>query len=423
MSDPTRAVCLVTGNHLCHNPRVIKGAAALAEAGFDVEVLGGWFSAAMKARDQRLMQIMPFRYTPVVDLSGSDGRSRLRRSAAGVRRRIGLLSHAVAGLESTWQLGPAAQSLGAAARKRKAALFIAHSEAALPVIGNLLGRGCRVGVDMEDWYSEDLLPEARKGRPLRMLQRMEAELLGRGAFSSCPSDAMSVALASAYSCCAPTVIYNAFPLAERDAIDGKAADRADTSIPSIHWYSQTLGEGRGLEELVAALPMISHPAELHLRGNPAAGFDRWLIERLPSQWRGRVFLHGLVDNDQLMSRIAEHDIGFAGEMQYCRSRDLTITNKILQYLLAGLAVVASDTAGQKEVARQAPGAVMLYASGDTTALANLLNALLSSRVRLETAKRDALAAAKRTFCWERQEGKLLEAIDRAIASPLTGAKP
>jgi len=54
-----------------------------------------------------------------------------------------------------------------------------------------------------------------------------------------------------------------------------------------------------------------------------------------------------VDGDDLLSRIAEHDIGFAGEMPHCRSRDLTVTNKILQYLLAGLAVVASGTAGQR----------------------------------------------------------------------------
>ena len=44
----------------------------------------------------------------------------------------------------------------------------------------------------------------------------------------------------------------------------------------------------------------------------------------------------------------------------------------------GLAVVASDTAGQQEVARQAPGAVQFYPSGNARALADVLNALLAS---------------------------------------------
>ena len=62
----------------------------------------------------------------------------------------------------------------------------------------------------------------------------------------------------------------------------------------------------------------------------------------------------------MLSRIAEHDIGFAGEQNYCRSRDLTVTNKILHYLLGGLAVIASDTAGQRQIAAQAGEAVRVY---------------------------------------------------------------
>ena len=130
-------------------------------------------------------------------------------------------------------------------------------------------------------------------------------------------------------------------------------------------------------------------------------------------------VHGMVPNTELLSRITEHDIGFAGETPAVRSRDLTVTNKILYYLLAGLAVLASDTAGQREVATQAPGGVFLYPSGDTPALAARLDALLESADALRQAKAAALGAAERTFCWERQEQALLESIKRALASPPT----
>ncbi len=102
---------------------------------------------------------------------------------------------------------------------------------------------------------------------------------------------------------------------------------------------------------------------------PSCGFESWLASRTPERWRDRVFLHGLVPNDELLSRIAEHDIGFAGETSAIRSRDLTVTNKILHYLLGGLAVVASNTAGQREVAAEAPDAVQLYSSGNVSELA------------------------------------------------------
>jgi hypothetical protein len=170
-----------------------------------------------------------------------------------------------------------------------------------------------------------------------------------------------------------------------------------------------------LEDLFAALRFVKHEAEIHLRGKPVAGFEDRLATQVPEMWRPRIFIHNLVSNDELLSRIAEHDIGFAGEQNFCRSRDLTVTNKILHYLLGGLAVVASDTAGQKEIAEQVNGAVRIYRSGDATSLANELNKLLSSREALCAAKTSALIAAEKDFCWERQAPVLVKSVESALA--------
>ena len=318
------------------------------------------------------------------------------------------------GWESPHQLGFVVNSMTAHARAIAADLFIAHSEPALYVAWTLMRDGRRVGVDMEDWFSEDLLPESRRQRPLRLLRFLERELLVHGVCASCPSRVMSEALANEYDCKPPIVLYNAFPLADQEVIDGCRKDRCNPDIPSILWYSQTLGPSRGIEDLVAAVPLLQSEAELHLRCRPLPGMEDWIRNHIPECWRQRVFFHPLVTNEQLLSRVAEHDIGFAGEMKYCRSRDLTVTNKVLHYLLGGLAVVASDTTGQCEVAEQASGAVELYPSGDPRALAEVLNELTGSPERLARAKTSALQAAKRAFCWEKQEGALLQAVDAAL---------
>ena len=106
------------------------------------------------------------------------------------------------------------------------------------------------------------------------------------------------------------------------------------------------------------------------------GFENWLAHRVPEAWRGRIMVHGLVSYSELLSRITEHDIGFAGETPLIRNKDLTVSNKILQYLLGGLAVVASDTSGQREVARGAPGGVFLYPSRDAHAWRRALTPFL-----------------------------------------------
>jgi glycosyltransferase involved in cell wall biosynthesis len=226
---------------------------------------------------------------------------------------------------------------------------------------------------------------------------------------------MSDALAKEYDCRPAAVIYNAFPWADRQKLDGEFKDLKNRALPSVHWYSQTLGKDRGLNDLFAALAYVKCDFEIHLRGKPVADFEDWLAGCVSEKWRKRIFIHKLVSNDELLSRIAEHDIGFAGEQkEVSRSRDLTVTNKILHYLLGGLAVVASDTVGQREIAEQANGAVRIYPSGNPESLAKELNILLSSPEILHASKTAALASAEKTFCWERQAPVLLENVKRVI---------
>lgn len=409
------SIVIMTGSHLCHNPRALKEATSLARAGHNVVVLGAWINSSLKELDQQLLSSLPFNFIPVVDSTISATRQIQQR----VRRKLGSIVHQFGRIENRWQLGYAYTALRQAAFRRTADLYIAHSEQAMAVAIDLLRNGRRVGVDMEDWFSEDLLPNTRRHRPLRLLRSFERCLLKQSIYVSCPSRAMSEALAQEYRCVLPSVIYNAFHWSERKSIDGMFKDRKNQHVPSIHWYSQTLGLGRGLEDLLAALPLVEYTAEIHLRGNAVEGFKAWLLERVPVSWRDRIAFHDLVSNDELPSRIAEHDIGFAGEMTYCRNRDLTVTNKILHYLVAGLAIVASDTAGQREISEQAPGAIFLYPSGNSVALAAGLNNLLGSAETLRRAKIAALRAAKQKFCWERQESVLLETVTHALAKQQT----
>jgi glycosyltransferase involved in cell wall biosynthesis len=81
-----------------------------------------------------------------------------------------------------------------------------------------------------------------------------------------------------------------------------------------------------------------------------------------------------------------------------------------------LAVVASDTAGQTEIAAQASNAVQIYPAGDASALAQRLNFWLEQPKQLANAKVAALQAAEKTFCWERQVPVLLESVGNAFSN-------
>ncbi|MFM7887719.1 MAG: glycosyltransferase, partial [Pseudanabaena sp.] len=298
----------------------------------------------------------------------------------------------------------------------KADLTIVHSEGGLWIGSHLLEQGLRVGVDFEDWFSEDLLPEAQVNRPKQQLKSLESCLINECNYCLTTSEAMAMAMAQAYNAKLPTVIYNAFPWMERSQLDGKICDRQNLNLRSIHWFSQTIGQGRGLEVLFQSLQYISQPVEIHLRGNYPESSRRWLEPQIPPEWRDRIFIHPTVANSELLSRIAEHDIGLALEIPYCSNKQFTISNKLFQYLQAGLAIIATNTAGQSEILSQYPEVGELIPVNDPIALANAINNLVNNYSKLLLAKQAALKVAQSQLNWESQENTILRTLERAIRS-------
>jgi glycosyltransferase involved in cell wall biosynthesis len=235
---------------------------------------------------------------------------------------------------------------------------------------------------------------------------------------------MAEALAEAYQAPKPTVIYNSFPWAEREQIDHQKRDRQNLNLPSLHWFSQTIGPGRGIETLFQALPHLTISVEIHLRGNYPESARQWLEPLVPPEWRvkrsypegNRLLIHPTVPNAELLSRIAEHDIGLSLESTDIPSRNLTVTNKLFQYLQAGLAVIATETAGAREVLSQCPTSGRLISSNNPVALAQALKDLLGTPERLTAAKAASLQATKEQFCWEKQAKSLLSTAELALGN-------
>lgn len=412
-------ILILIGAHLCTAPRPQKEAETLANAGYDVTVRGFWFDPELVERDRILITNKKWRFEPIIDFQPTH---RLKNWKIRLQGRLAKEQFQRFGTFSPGLLGYGAKAMLKAARQARADLTIVHSEAGLWVGNRLLDEGFGVGVDFEDWFSEDLLPEARATRPIAQLKALESRLVRECTYCLTTSHALAEALAEAYQAPKPTVIYNAFPWAERSQIDYQKRDRQasakeirqNTKLPSLHWFSQTIGPGRGLETLFQSLTYLTIPVEIHLRGNYPESARQWLEPLVPSEWRDRIFIHPTVPNAELLSSIAEHDIGLALECTDIPSRNLTVTNKLFQYLQAGLAVIATDTAGQQEILSQRYAIGQLIPSNNPLALAQSLENLLTTPNKLTTAKAAALQAAEELFCWEQQVEILLQAAELAL---------
>lgn len=408
---PARLLILTNGP-LARNPRVVKEATALGAAGYAVTVLTPRNHAPSEPLDAALSVGAPFTRVPV-DLVPGFGTPSWRIFLRLARHRLARAAITHLGWPSLHALGPAAVLLRAA-RAHPADLTIVHNEVPHAIGLRLLADGRRVAADFEDWHSEDLLPADRLHRPIALLQANERALLHRAAYVTTTSEILAATLQARYGGPRPAVLTNSFPLGP---VSSPPAGRA----PRLLWFSQTIGPGRGLEAFVAAWAETRQPGELTLLGEDRHGFAAGLRNRLPDSHRSRLHLAPLVAPDALPAFIARHDLGLALEHTAPASRDLTITNKILQYLNAGLALVATPTAGQREVLARSPAAgIFLDLSAPPADTAARLDALLADPA-LPARRTAARQLAASHYCWEREAPRLVALVTAALAATASHA--
>jgi glycosyltransferase involved in cell wall biosynthesis len=399
MSAPR--ILILTSGSLSRNPRPLKEALTLARHGYAVTVVTGFDSAKLVAADEALVADSGIALKPLLPPPGLSGFVRRLRTALA-RRAVYRF-----GWQLPSSLGPA-PALLQVARSIHSDLVIAHNEVALWAATKLHHSGRRVAADLEDWYSEDLLPSARRARPLRLLRSLEHAALHTFPFTFTTSHALAEALQKTHGGRLPTVVPNTFPLQP-------LASPALNPTPSLVWFSQTVGTGRGLESFVRAWALTAAPSRLTLVGRCDAPYRESLCALVRPEHRARLEFVDFVAAPDLPALLARHDIGLALEPHEPLNKEFTTSNKIYQYLNAGLAVIATPTAGQREVFTQAHAIGLVRDLDDPAATAVAFDAFVGDPARLLAARQAARTAAETRFSWEQTAPTLLEAVALALA--------
>src|SRR5205807_1516078 len=184
----------------------------------------------------------------------------------------------------------------------------------------------RLGFDCEDLLSE------RETDPANIVRLIERTYLSHCDYVSTPSQGIAERLQRDYGIELPVVLYNVFPLHLAEGMLSPL-ERSPSPAVRLHWFSQTIGPGRGIEESIEACGMLAdEPVELHLRGRVSASFVATL-ESLASEHRVKIKLHPQIQHDDLIRSLAQFDVGLALEREENVGAALTVSNKIGSYLL------------------------------------------------------------------------------------------
>jgi glycosyltransferase involved in cell wall biosynthesis len=396
-------ICLMSDHHLCINPRLWKEAFFYEKQGYDVTVLTMWQSAEMLRRDMEMLQGHHIKYKAYLNLIPGEIHP-LLRFFYRLRKRIGSEMQKRMKIGTPWAISHAPELLVKSALKEKAHHYAAHLESAFWAGVKLIRWGKQVSFDFEDWYSRDYLTP---DRAVNLLKDAEAFALKRGVFCTAASQSMADALQQAYAPAgAVTVIYNSFPEEELET-EMPINNRNANEPVCLVWTSRTVGPQRGLETLLKALELVHTPVELHIIGQCADGYEQFLKTNWPSS-NHRLVVYDFIPHHELLQKISACDLGLAIEQYEPDSRDTTVTNKILQYLQAGIAVLATDTKGQKEIAAHFPETVFLVKANAPEQWAAQIEKFIQQRSSID--KKEQLRIFEQTFSWPMQEQQLQQLI-------------
>jgi hypothetical protein len=413
----TARIAIVTAGHLSTSPRMLKAADALADAGYRVRVVStchvDW---AMRAdRDTRRPREHRWTWT-VVNYHRRQAPASRARTGARMRAAQALLrwlpaARAPLGLVARAH-GRAHPELLRAALEEPADLLYGGTSGALVAVA---AAGRRAGVpyalDLEDFHTAEAEdgPDARRSHA--RAERIERAVLPGAAFLTAGSGPIAAAYRAKYGV-APIAIHNTFAL-PFEAPD--PAPRAGHAL-RLYWFSQTIGPGRGLEDVVRGMGLAAIPGELHLRGRVIVPYLDSL-RRLAGEAAPRLAVvhHAPAPPDSMVALAAPYDAGLSLEQPAVLNHDLCLGNKLFTYMLARLPVVLTATTAQQTIAPDLDEGALVYAPGDVATLAKGLKRWADDRALLARAGRASWEAARRRWHWEHPEerGALLAAVARA----------
>jgi hypothetical protein len=402
----SKRLLIVNPGHLANAPRVQKEAAAAIEVGFEVSIRGAWWDERLAAEDITLARSIGADFEPVIDFRSTKSGALLTR----LKNRFSKELFLKFGVVTSRLYGYAGSELLMAARKIGADVTMGHSEVGMWVCHELLKQGACVGLDFDDWFSEDLPLADRAYRPVTMLRKLERSLLNNAPLTITTTTTMAEAMAlDAGAIRIPLVIPNAFPAAQAPQQGKLTGDERDPAVLSLYWFSQTIGPSRGLEVLAEALRGVSGNWQLHLRGELRQNSD-WFKSTFRGHISSRVILHASVSNADLPVLTASHDVGLALESPINPSRNLTATNKIFEYLRCGLAVLATATSGQQEIMEKCSDSGWVVPPDDVSSLRVAIQNCIDQPEVIRRAKDQAYKAGQTIWAWEPFGKRLGEAL-------------
>ncbi len=400
----SKKITIITTGQPSTNPRLVKEANALVEAGYVVKVYYLYWADWAYQTDKELLQNVKWEYEL---LGGSPNKNCYIFIINKIKFKIFQFIAKRTNLFLERYRFKAYSTIINKIKKEKADHFIAHNLGALPIAA-FASKHHKVtySFDAEDFHRGQYNQPCRE-QEIDII--LENKYIPNAKFITTASPLITEKYHHLFPAQQFITINNVFPKSEF-----KQEISLNTDNPlKLVWFSQTVGAKRGLEELLSAFNLIQDfSLELNLIGYYNQQTQEF-FENLLTEKRHSILFLKPMSAKELNTKLHYFDIGIAFEIPLEFNRDICLTNKLFCYIQSGLAILVSNTLAQKLLIEEYPSIGTLVNLNNPIEISNQLRLWHINREKLHKTKKNSLHVAK-TLNWENEQKKFLDLIKQAF---------
>ncbi len=302
------------------------------------------------------------------------------------------------------------QELSAVVQRLEGDLYIGHNLGALPaVVSAAKFYNAPAAFDFEDYHRGE---DTEGSDHWRKVVNIENYFTPKLTYATTASPLITETYRHHYPDMPVHTINNCFPRTYQLPLQ-KLPERP----LKLFWFSQFIGPDRGLETVIAAMGRLpAKDIRFTLLGNISPAHQAYLTEICREYNVGKeqlVFMQPVPERE-IATIAAGHHIGLACEVPHVINRELCLTNKIFMYLLAGNAILFTDTRAQSSFLEVYPGCGSRYNNQQSEQLAGVLQNYLDDAVLLQRHRERAHAIAAGKLHWEKERDLFLKLVKQTL---------
>lgn len=409
MITHSKKICLVTSGQPSLNPRLVKEADSLVDAGFEVIVIYQYWNDWGTVLDKELLKTKKWQLHQV---GGSPTEQKLVYWFSRIQYKIASTFTRRFGFKRTiaeMSIGRCTFLLAKKTKSIKADLYIGHNLAALPaVVAAAKYNKSKCGFDAEDLHRF----ETTIDYDIKLKAYIEDKYFNKVNYLTTSSPQIVKKYKELFPGLTFRTILNVFP-------KSKSVPNFNSTQPlKLFWFSQHVGLSRGLQDVIRSLSILDgQPIEFHILGFLSTANSNALNELI----KGLNFIHPPkisfyqpIVSSKIVGFATQFDIGLATEPGFSINNHLALSNKLFTYLQAGLAVVATATVAQKDFIQEHPSVGLSYEIGSAEQLANLFLNYIENPSLLTRHQKGAYQLYDSQLNWDKESLKFLNIINNTL---------